>query len=68
MAYLEDVFEIGDRAYDDYLKLVDSHKNNFVKLFVTFTKQGNPKKSEKDANRYVIGGEHCNLVQWNNIY
>ena len=68
VAFLEDAIEIDNGAYDDYLKVVDSNKHNFKKLFVTLNKQGTPKYiPDKDPNRYVMGAEFCDLEQWNSI-
>ena len=47
VVYLEDVFEIDDTAYDDYLQLVNSNGNKFEKLSVTFTRQGSEIYSRK---------------------
>ena len=40
LAFLEDAIEIDNRAYDDYLKVVDSNKHNFKKLNYRFKYKG----------------------------
>ena len=69
VALIEDAIEIDDTAYQEFLDYVQSESSKFQPLFTTINKNGSPKFiMEKGPNRYSIGGENCNLENWNNIH
>ena len=69
VAIVEDAIKIDDTAYTEYLEFVDSKADKFKKLFTTLNKNGSSRYiQEKGPNRYTIGGEDCDLEDWNNIH
>jgi len=69
VAFIEDAIEIDDKAYQEFSDYVQAESSKFKPLFTTINKNGSPKfKIEKGPNRYSIGGENCNLNNWNNIH
>ena len=62
MDFVEDAININDKVYEYHSEFIDSKADRFNKLFTIINKNGSPKYlPDKSLNRYLIGGDDCNL-------